>query len=76
MTTRTVVTDPRVVLLLQECFRHSKAVVAVGDGRAVVDELGLSGVGVLTADDPAEVRDDLLALLSAHRSWERFATST
>jgi len=72
----TVVTDPRVGLLLQECFRHCKAVVAVGDGRAVVDELGLSGVGVLTADDPAEVRDDLLALLSAHRSWERFATST
>ena len=49
---------------------------AVGDGRAVVDELGLGGVGVVTADDPADVHDDLLALLSAHRSWERFATST
>jgi len=71
----TVVTDPRVGLLLQECFRHCKAVVAVGDGRAVVDELGLAGVGVLTADDPAGVGDDLLTLLSAHRSWERFATS-
>lgn len=71
----TVVTDPRVGLLVQECFRHCKAVVAVGDGRAVLDELGLAGVGVLTADDPVEVRDDLMALLSAHRSWERFATS-
>ena len=71
----TVMTDPRVGLLVQECFRHCKAVVAVGDGRAVVDELGLAGVGVLTADGPAEVGDDLLTLLSAHRSWERFATS-
>lgn len=71
----TVLTDPRVGLLVQECFRQCKAVVAVGDGRAVVEELGLVGAGVLTGDGPSDVGDDLLALLGAHRSWERFATS-
>lgn len=71
----TVLTDPRVGLLVQECFRQCKAVVAVGDGRAVVEELGLVGAGVLTGDGPGDIGDDLLALLGAHRSWERFATS-
>ena len=48
--------DPRVALLLQECFRHAKAIGAWGAG---VSALELAGVavapGVLTGDDPAAV---------------------
>lgn len=69
------VLDPRVVLLLQECFRHAKAIGAWGAG---VDALGLAGVadapGVLTGDDPAAVFAELHTALGAHRVWERFGT--
>jgi hypothetical protein len=41
----------------------------------VVDEIGLTGPGVVTADAPGDVPDDLLTLLSLHRAWERYATS-
>lgn len=68
-------TDPRVDLLVEECFRHSKAVAAVGDGRAVLDALGVGGAGVTTGDTGADVADDLMTLLSAHRVWERFSTT-
>jgi len=40
------VLDPRVVLLLQECFRHAKVIGAWGAGS---DALGLAGV---LPDDP------------------------
>ena len=47
--------DPRVVLLLQECFRHAKVIGAWGAG---VDALEVAGVlpdepGVVTGTTPA-----------------------
>jgi catalase len=67
--------DPRVVLLLQECFRHAKAIGAWGAG---VSALELAGVGdapgVVVGDDPATVVAELHATLGAHRVWERFET--
>jgi catalase len=71
----TVVTDPRVGLLVQECFRHNKAVVGIGAGRQVLDELVIAGAGVVTGDDGDDVLDDLMVLLASHRSWERFPAS-
>ncbi|MCW2735760.1 catalase [Nocardioides sp.] len=67
--------DPRIVLMAEECFRHCKPVVAMGEGRSVVDDLGLAGAGVVTGDGPGDVQADLMALLGTHRSWERFAVT-
>jgi catalase len=68
--------DPRVVLLVQECFRHAKALGAWGAG---ADALELAGIGageagVVTGDNPTEVFEQVQALLAAHRVWERFGT--
>jgi catalase len=70
-----VTSDPRIGLLIEECFRHSKAVAAVGDGRTILEELGVAGAGVTTGDTGPDVIDDLVTLLSAHRVWERFDTT-
>ena len=68
--------DPRVVLLLEECFRHAKAIGAWGPGREVLGAAGVDGVGVVTGDNAADVLAEVQELLGAHRVWERFATST
>ena len=36
--------DPRVVLLLQECFRHAKAIGAWGSGVAALEAAGVAGL--------------------------------
>ncbi|MCF6377405.1 catalase [Nocardioides KLBMP 9356] len=71
----TVATDPRVGLLVEECFRHSKAIAGFGEGRAALEELGIGGAGVVTGDSGGDVVDDLVTLVSAHRVWERFGTT-
>ena len=72
----TATVDPRVVLLLEECFRHAKAIGAWGPGRDVLEAAAVDGAGVVTGDDPADVLAQVQELLGAHRVWERFATST
>ena len=72
----TATVDPRVVLLLEECFRHAKAIGAWGPGRDVLDAAAVDGAGVVTGDDPADVLAQVQELLGAHRVWERFAIST
>ena len=66
--------DPRVVLLLQESFRHAKAVGAWGAGVQALEESGIDLVspGVVTADSAAAVFAELHAVLGSHRVWERF----
>ncbi len=68
--------DPRVVLLLQECFRHAKAVGACGTGVQALDDagLGLDSPGVVVADEATAVLTQLHELLGRHRVWERFAS--
>lgn len=68
-----VVTDPRVLLLLQECFRHCKAVGSWGNGNAVVAESGCSGTGVAQEESAVEALAAVQELLGAHRVWERFS---
>ncbi len=67
--------DPRVAKLIEEAWRHSKALAAVGDSPALADA-GITaehaGVVVGTAKD---VGAGLLELLGKHRAWERFPTS-
>jgi catalase len=67
--------DPRVVLLLEECFRHAKAVGAWGAGVTALETVGIDGAaGVVTGDDPVAVFAELHTTLGAHRVWERFGT--
>ena len=67
-------TDPRVVLLVEECFRHAKPVGAWGAGQQVLEDLGVDGAGVVTGAEATEVVDEVGALMGAHRVWDRFAT--
>lgn len=68
-------TDPRVLLLLQESFRHSKAIGSWDAGDDVVAEAGCSGVGVVSGEDAEEVLAQVQELLATHRVWDRFAPS-
>ena len=64
--------DPRVVLLLHECFRHAKVIGAWGEGASALEIAGiLDAPGVLTGTDPSTVFAELHNLLGAHRVWER-----
>ena len=51
--------DPRVALLLQECFRHAKAIGACGAGVQALEVAGVTpeDTGIVAGDDPAEVFD-------------------
>ena len=69
--------DPRVLLLVQEAYRHAKVVGAWGGG---VDALRAAGcdaddLGVVTGDEAGDVLEETLRLLGAHRVWERFPAS-
>jgi catalase len=62
-----------VSLLLDEVFRHCKAIAGVGEGAALLDALGYTGsAGVVSAEEPDDVVEELLTLMGSHRVWERF----
>jgi catalase len=65
--------DPRVVLMVQECHRHAKAIGAWRGGRAALEAAGCTtGPGIVLDDEPTNVLTKMAALLAAHRVWERF----
>ena len=65
--------DPRVELLVQECWRHAKVIGAWGAGQGVLQTVGvLGGQGVVAADNGVEVFEQVRTLMGAHRVWERF----
>jgi catalase len=65
--------DPRVALLVDECWRHAKAIGAWGAGVSVLTQAGVVGTpGVVTGDSAMEVFADVQKLMAAHRVWERF----
>jgi catalase len=64
--------DPRVVLMIQECYRHAKAIGAWGGGRAALEAAGCAGPGIVLEDEPTKALAAMLKLLGAHRVWERF----
>ncbi|WNV85927.1 catalase [Umezawaea sp. Da 62-37] len=70
----TVANDPRLVVLLQEAFRHCKALGAWGDGAAVLEAAGIdtSAAGVVLGDSVAKpYTTALLTALGKHRAWDR-----
>jgi catalase len=65
--------DPRVELLVTECFRHAKAVGAWGDGVSTLTALGLEDrAGVAIAPSAEEVLAQVQQLMAGHRVWDRF----
>ncbi|MEW1587919.1 catalase [Micromonospora vinacea] len=68
--------DPRVLLLVEECWRHAKAIGAWGDGVTVLEQVGVAGTpGVVAAGSGAEALTAVQQLMAAHRVWERFPAS-
>jgi catalase len=66
--------DIKVALLLQEAFRHCKAIAAWGDGAALLDACGISPdvPGVQVSDSMgARFAAQLVAAVGLHRVWDR-----
>jgi catalase len=71
-----VTIDPRVLLLVDECWRHAKVIGAWGAGVSVLRQARVGGTpGVVTAESGANAFTAVQELLAAHRVWERFPTS-
>ncbi|WP_426514189.1 catalase [Dactylosporangium sp. McL0621] len=65
--------DPRVLLLVDECWRHAKAIGAWGGGAEALAQVGVAGSpGVVTADSGPAALEALQPLLALHRVWDRF----
>lgn len=65
--------DPRIRLMLEECYRHAKAIGVWGGG---ADALAAAGIpadapGIVAGSEPAAVLDEVEQLMRAHRAWER-----
>lgn len=69
--------DPRVVTMVEECFRHAKAIGGWGTAKAALEAAGATtgDPGVIVGDDPTEEFDDVVEHLGTHRVWERFPTT-
>jgi catalase len=66
--------DIKLIVLLQEAFRHCKAVGAWGDETAILEAagIGLDTPGVLVADGVGKSFTDALAnAVGLHRAWDR-----
>jgi len=71
-----VVLDPRVVLMVEECWRHAKVIGAWGEGVTALGQTGVDGTpGVVSGDSAAAVFTEVQQLMAAHRVWERFPAS-
>ncbi|AEB44959.1 catalase [Micromonospora maris] len=68
--------DPRVLLLVEEVWRHAKAIGAWGAGVTVLEQAGVTASpGVVTGDSGDDVFDAVRQLMTHHRVWERFPAS-
>ena len=70
----TTAADIKLVVLLQEAFRHCKSIAAWGDGAAVLKaaRIPAKGPGLSVAEDvDKEFTATLAAELGMHRAWDR-----
>ncbi|MFE2376142.1 catalase [Streptomyces sp. NPDC059398] len=67
-------TDPRVLLMLTEAFRHGKAIGGWNGAERVLEAAGipLDAPGLVTGGDGAGTLEQITRLLKTHRVWERF----
>ncbi|BEL06424.1 catalase CatB [Actinoplanes sichuanensis] len=65
--------DPRVNLLIDECWRHAKAIGGWGAGAQLLRDTGLdASPGVVVHDTATGVLAAVQKLMASHRVWERF----
>ncbi|MDI9917285.1 catalase [Rhodococcus sp. IEGM 1379] len=65
-------TDPRLDILLAEMFRHGKVIGAWNDGTVLLESAELiASDGIVTGEDSASVREQVVTLLASHRVWSR-----
>jgi catalase len=65
--------DPRVLLMIEECWRHCKVVGAWGEGATALQLSGVGGTpGVVVGEEAAAVFAEVQELMAGHRVWERF----
>ncbi|MFC7455713.1 catalase [Brachybacterium sp. GCM10030267] len=65
--------EPRVGLLIDECWRHAKAIGTWGRGREALEARCTPGApGLVTGEDATTVFGEVQRLLENHRVWERF----
>ncbi|MFP8882919.1 catalase [Streptomyces mangrovi] len=66
--------DPRVVLLVGEAYRHSKALGGWAGAERVWQTAGIASdaPGVVGGGDGRDVLPEVVRLLTRHRVWERF----
>jgi catalase len=68
--------DPRVLLMVQECYRHAKAIGGWGSAKVVLEAAGCAGgAGVVVGEDASAVLTEVTTLMTNHRVWERFPVS-
>ncbi|MDN5686654.1 MAG: catalase [Brachybacterium sp.] len=69
--------EPRVGKLIDECWRHAKAMGAWGEGRGALEaHTGSGGAGIVLGGEPFTVLGEIQSLLGGHRVWERFAPAS
>jgi len=66
--------DPRVVLMIEEAYRHAKVLGGWGGAAQAFAQAGVppQAAGVIVGEDGAAVLRDTVALLTRHRVWDRF----
>ncbi len=66
--------DPRMVLMLAEAFRHAKAIGGWGQANRAFAAAGFehTAPGVVLVQEPPQVLDQIVELLTEHRVWGRF----
>ncbi|MET9667942.1 catalase [Streptomyces sp. NPDC006475] len=70
-------TDPRVLLMLSEAFRHGKAIGGWAGAGGVLTAANVpeDAPGVVVTHEGTEALAQIVQLLGQHRVWERFPTS-
>ena len=65
--------EPLVGTLIDDCWRHAKAMGAWGEGRtALAARTAPGGAGLVAGEDGRAVLSEIRTLLESHRVWERF----
>jgi catalase len=67
--------EPRLLLMINEAYRHGKAIGAWGHGRGALEAAGLpvGSAGVVAGEAASTVLRSVTALLAGHRAWDRFS---
>ncbi|HET6857014.1 MAG TPA: catalase-related domain-containing protein, partial [Streptomyces sp.] len=75
---RAVTTDPRVLLLVSEAYRHGKAIGGWSGALRTLEAAGVPDMapGVVLGDEGGTVLADITDLLAEHRVWHRFPAGT